>query len=41
MTFAGSTEPCAHVTVMSIGNLGNENQLRISAEVRDSLLQGP
>ena len=33
MTFAGSTEPCAHVTVMSIGNLGNDENIRIASEV--------
>ena len=32
MAFAGSTEPCAHVTVMSIGNLGNEINIRIASE---------
>jgi len=35
MTFAGSTEPCAHVTVMSIGNLGNDENIRIASEVGD------
>ena len=33
MTFSGTTDPCAHVYIMSIGNLGTQENLRISAEV--------
>ena len=33
MSFAGSVEPCAQIYVMSIGNLGVDENQRISAEV--------
>jgi len=33
MTFSGTTDPCAHVYIMSIGNLGTQENLRISAEI--------
>ena len=39
MSFAGSVEPCAQIYVMSIGNLGIDENQRISTEVLTILLE--
>jgi len=35
MSFAGSVEPCAQIYVMSIGNLGIDENQRISTEIAE------
>ena len=38
MSFSGSTDDCAQVTIMSIGNLGTEDNIRISKTVTTLIL---
>jgi len=39
MIFAGSTENCAQAEIMSIGNLGDEDNIRITKTVQEFLAE--